>query len=45
MSMLTRKKFIISSVGGAAGIILLPGIVTAQQTQTAGKAAKSSTIG
>ncbi len=33
MSMLTRKKFIISSVAGAAGMVLLPQIVTAQQTQ------------
>lgn len=33
MSRLTRKKFIISSVAGAAGMVLLPQIVTAQQTQ------------
>ncbi len=33
MSMLTRKKFIISSVTGAAGMVLLPQIVTAQQAQ------------
>lgn len=31
MSMLTRKKFIINSVAGATGIVLLPQIVSAQQ--------------
>ncbi len=33
MSMQTRKKFIISSLAGATGIVLLPQIVSAQQTQ------------
>lgn len=33
MNILTRKKFIISSVAGATGMILLPQIVTGQQTQ------------
>lgn len=32
MSILSRKKFIITAVTGAAGITLLPQIVTAQQT-------------
>jgi hypothetical protein len=31
MNMLTRKNFIISSVTGAAGMVLLPQMVTAQQ--------------
>ncbi len=33
MSILTRKNFIISSAAGAAGMILLPQIVSGQQTQ------------
>lgn len=33
MSLLTRKKFIISSVAGATGMMLLPQIVTSQQTE------------
>lgn len=32
MSLLTRKKFIITSLSGATGIVLLPHIVSAQQT-------------
>ena len=40
MSILTRKKFIISSVAGAAGVILLPQISTAQQVQEAVKPQK-----
>jgi len=33
MSILTRKKFIINSIAGATGMVLLPQIVTGQQTQ------------
>ena len=33
MSLLTRKKFILSSVAGATGMMLLPQLVTGQQTQ------------
>lgn len=33
MNIITRKNFIISSVAGATGIVLLPQIVTGQQTQ------------
>lgn len=33
MSLLSRKKFIISSVAGATGMMLLPQIVTSQQTE------------
>jgi hypothetical protein len=32
MGIVSRKKFIITSVAGAAGIVLVPQIVTAQQT-------------
>lgn len=41
MNMLTRKKFIISSLTGATGMVLLPQIVTAQQTQAPVKSQKA----
>ena len=33
MNLLSRKKFIISSVAGATGMVLFPQIVTSQQTE------------
>lgn len=40
MNMLNRKKFIIRSVAGAAGLVLVPRLVMAQQTQPPAKQQK-----
>ncbi len=40
MSIMTRKKFMISSATGATGMILLPQIITGQQTQSTTKPQK-----